>query len=93
MTIANQQNPKSRPEAARSNGPTKTPSEPDTKAAKQDGGDVEGDMPLPHERDQSSHMTDGVPSHKVQQAAKDVERGLEDTSKGTEMDRTYQKQR
>ena len=73
--------------------PSRMPPTPDASAAPQDGGDVEGDLSLPHERDQSSHMTDGVPSSKVRQAAQDVERGLQDTSKATEMDRTYKKQR
>ena len=66
---------------------------PDRTAQQQDGGDVEGDMSMPHERDQSSHMTNGVPNSKIKQGAKDVERGLQDTSKGLELDRTYQKQR
>jgi hypothetical protein len=38
-------------------------------------------------------MTDGIPSRKVQQAAKDVARGLQDTSKSPEMDRAYQRQK
>lgn len=37
---------------------------------------------LPHERDQSVGMTDGNPSPKVQQAYKDVTRGLVDTDAG-----------
>ena len=73
--------------------PSRMPPTPDGSAAPQDGGDVEGDLSLPHERDQSSHMTDGVPNSKVRQAGVDVERGLQDTSKATEMDRTYRKQR
>lgn len=39
---------------------------------------------LPHERDQSVGMTDGIPSAKVQQAYKDVKRGLVDTDAGRE---------
>jgi len=72
--------------AARSPRTTTTPDQ-------QEGGNVEADLALPHERDQSSHMTDGIPSSKVRQASKDVERGLQDTSKSVEMDRAYQKQR
>lgn len=72
---------------------TVTPGAPGQASDQQDGGDVEGNLSLPHERDQSSHMTDGVPSGKVRQAAKDVERGLQDTSKAPEMDRAYKKQR
>ena len=52
-----------------------------------------GDMPLPHERDEKHGMTGGVASPEVQQAHRDVERGLQDTSKSPEMDRTYQKQK
>lgn len=39
---------------------------------------------LPHERDQSPDMTDGVPSPVMQQAYRDVERGLVDTDAGRE---------
>lgn len=39
---------------------------------------------LPHERDQSVDMTDGIPSPKMQQAYRDVERGLVDTDAGRE---------
>ena len=83
----------SKPTRPDGNDPTRLPPGPDGRAAPQDGGDVEGDMSMPHERDQSSHMTDGVPNSKVRQAGEDVERGLQDTSKATEMDRTYHKQR
>ena len=46
---------------------------------------------LPHERDESSNMTDGIPSPPVQQAYRDVKRGLQDTDRGAEAGRTYQK--
>lgn len=39
---------------------------------------------LPHERDQSVDMTDGIPSPEMQQAYRDVERGLVDTDAGRE---------
>ncbi len=43
------------------------------------------EMPkLPHERDQSVNMTDGIPSAQMQQAYRDVERGLVDTDAGRE---------
>ena len=43
------------------------------------------EMPkLPHERDQSVDMTDGIPSAQMQQAYRDVERGLVDTDAGRE---------
>lgn len=34
---------------------------------------------MPHERDQSVNMTDGEPDAQVEQAYKDVKRGLQDT--------------
>ena len=37
---------------------------------------------LPHERDQSVAMTDGTPSAHMQQAYRDVARGLVDTDQG-----------
>jgi hypothetical protein len=46
---------------------------------------------LPHERDQSTGMTDGAPSEDIQQAHRDLERGLQDTGRAPETDRTYEK--
>nr|WP_315205558.1 hypothetical protein [uncultured Albidiferax sp.] len=46
---------------------------------------------LPHEQDQSVGMTDGIPSKKVQQAYRDVTQGQQDTDRGPEADRAYQK--
>ncbi|MES2424464.1 MAG: hypothetical protein V4562_08555 [Pseudomonadota bacterium] len=48
--------------------------------------------PLPHERDESLGMTDGIPSKPVQQAFRDVSRGLQDTDRGPEAARAYRKQ-
>lgn len=48
---------------------------------------------LPHERDESVGMTDGVPSKKMQQAHRDVTDGMQDTDRGPVADRTYQKQK
>ena len=45
-------------------------------------GDHEPSPHLPHERDQSVGMTDGIPSPEMQQAYKDVTRGLVDTDAG-----------
>jgi hypothetical protein len=48
---------------------------------------------LPHERDEGHEaggMTGGVPSEVVQQGARDVARGIEDTSRAAEADRTYE---
>ncbi|RZJ21974.1 MAG: hypothetical protein EOO54_11930 [Haliea sp.] len=46
----------------------------------------------PHERDQSTDMTPDKQSPAVQQAGKDVAKGLKDTSKHPEMDAAYKKQ-
>lgn len=53
----------------------------DTQAT-QAAGDQQPTPHLPHERDQSVGMTDGIPSAKVQQAYKDVTNGLVDTDAG-----------
>ena len=46
---------------------------------------------LHQERDESSNMTGGLPSEVVQQGARDLKRGLEDTSGAPEADRAYKK--
>jgi hypothetical protein len=48
---------------------------------------------MPNDRDEKAGMTGGVPSERVQQGAKDVKRGVQDTSRGTEADKAYQKQK
>ena len=63
------------PARKRSAPPTPVPSEP----------------AMPHERDESTSMTGGVPSKVVQQGARDLKRGLEDTSRAPEADRAYKK--
>lgn len=65
------------PARQRADPPTPVPSEP----------------PLPHERDEGSDMTGGIPSKVVQQGARDLKRGLEDTSRAPEADRAYKKLR
>ena len=52
---------------------------------------VEASLALPHERDQSTDMTAEQPNPTIEQAHRDVARGLKDTSKGTEMDHAYKK--
>ena len=54
---------------------------------------VEASARLPHERDQSTAMTAATPDPAIQQAARDVKRGLSDTSKGAETDKAYQRQK
>jgi len=46
---------------------------------------------LPHERDETPGMTGGVPSERLKQAHRDVSRGLQDTSRAPEADRTYRR--
>lgn len=52
---------------------------------------VESTLALPHERDQSTDMTPDAADPVIEQAARDVQRGVKDTSKSTEMDRAYRK--
>ena len=49
------------------------------------------ELMLPHEQDESVGTTDGVQSATVQQAYKDVKRGLQDTSRGAAANEAYEK--
>ena len=44
---------------------------------------------MPHERDEKVGMTGGISSPLVQQAARDLEHGIQDTSKSVESDLAY----
>lgn len=46
---------------------------------------------LPHERDEAVSMTGGIPSPRVEQGFKDLQRGLEDTDQGLRAHRVGQK--
>ena len=46
---------------------------------------------LPHDRDEKAGSTDGIPSERVRQGARDLKRGLQDTSRSTESDAAYRK--
>ena len=46
---------------------------------------------LPHDRDEKAGSTDGVPSERIRQGARDLKRGLQDTSRSTESDAAYRK--
>jgi hypothetical protein len=48
---------------------------------------------MPNDRDEKAGMTGGVSSKRVQQGAKDLKRGVQDTSRGLEADKAYQKQK
>lgn len=52
---------------------------------------VEASLELPHERDQAVDMTNATPNPVVEQAGRDLKRGVKDTSKSVEMDRAYKK--
>ena len=54
---------------------------------------VKNTLELPNDRDQAVDMTDGQTSPVIEQAAKDIDNGLKDTSKAPEMDATYKKQK
>ena len=54
---------------------------------------VESSLAMPHERDQSTDMTAKALDPKIKQAARDLGCGRQDTSKGLEADRAYQKQK
>ena len=50
-----------------------------------------GQPKLPHEADESTGSTGGVPSQRFQQAQRDVQGGLQDTSRAPEADAAYRK--
>ena len=52
---------------------------------------VEAKLQMPNERDESVAMTLDEPDPVIEQAAVDVARGLQDTSKGAELNRAYTK--
>ena len=74
--------------------PAKDPRAQRSRPGKQDtlkDGAVESSLELPHERDQAVDMTNAKPNPVVEQAGRDVKRGVKDTSKSVEMDRAYKK--
>ena len=52
---------------------------------------VEAKLQMPNERDESVAMTADAPYPVIEQAAVDVTRGLQDTSKGAELNTAYKK--
>jgi hypothetical protein len=77
--------------------PARDPREPDSSQAGRQitpkDASAEASLEIPSDRDQSSDMTAAAPDPQVEQAAKDLKRGLSDTSKGAETDKAYQKQK
>ena len=52
-----------------------------------------GSVPhMPNDRDETVGATGGIPSETVKQGARDLKRGLQDTSRAPEADRAYKKQ-
>ncbi len=51
----------------------------------------EAQLKMPNERDESVAMTADAPDPVIEQAAVDVERGLQDTSKAAELNQAYKK--
>jgi GTP cyclohydrolase III len=51
----------------------------------------EASLALPHERDQSTDMTDAAPDSQIKQAHTDLGRGLQDTGRTPAVDATYDK--
>ena len=54
-------------------------------------GSAQDSLESPNDRDQASDMTNGQVDPHIRQAAKDLERGLQDTSEALETDKTYKK--
>ncbi len=52
---------------------------------------ADGELAMPNERDEKVGVTDGIPSAMVQQGARDLKRGIQDTSKSVESDVAYAK--
>ena len=52
---------------------------------------VEATLKMPNERDESVDMTPDAPDPMIKQAAIDLAQGLQDTSKGVELNRAYKK--
>lgn len=73
--------------------PRKTPPKPEPREAHVDltSPADSSSPPMPHERDESAGMTGGVPSGRVQQGKRDLERGVQDTSRAPEADTAYRK--
>ena len=52
---------------------------------------AEQSLELPRDRDEATDMTSDKVDPLIRQAAKDIENGLQDTSKALETDQTYKK--
>ena len=54
-------------------------------------GSAQDALESPNDRDQAKNMTSDQVDPKIRQAAKDLERGLQDTSNALETDKAYKK--
>ena len=99
--MTQEKNPTFRPDTAKSRAagkgmpaksprPDRAPPGEDDVMSQRDGA-RETSLEMPHERDQHTDMTGNRTSPLIEQAAKDVGNGLQDTSKAVETDRTYRK--
>ncbi len=76
--------------------PAREPREQDDLTGKQttqSDSATETHLELPSDRDQAADMTHPTPDPAVKQAARDVQKGIKDTSKGAETDKAYEKLR
>ena len=84
--VKNTKSPTTTPSATPTT-PTKvalnTPARPPT--------DAQASPRLPHENDEAVGSTAGVPSKRMQQGLRDLQRGLQDTSRATEADSANRK--
>ena len=81
--VKNTKSPATTPSATPTKVALNTPARPPT--------DAQASPRLPHENDGAVGSTAGVPSKRVQQGLRDLQRGLQDTSRATEADSAYRK--
>ena len=62
-----------------------------TKPPAPNDAEIKAQLRMPNERDEALDMTNDAPDPLMTQAAVDVARGVQDTSKAAELDRAYKK--
>ena len=63
----------------------------DTLTRTQHDTSVGASLRMPHERDESTDMTQDTPDPMIEQARQDIKNGMQDTSKSPEMNQAYKK--
>ena len=63
----------------------------DTRARTPHDASVEASLRMPHERDESTDMTQDTPDPMIEQARQDIKNGMQDTSKSPEMNQASKK--